>query len=65
MSLSDDASLLSFYFISQSSQKIPYQHGVEGHQTAMPHPKEKTRSEFAVQFVSGNTDYSIQGKENT
>ena len=64
MSLPDDASLLSFYYISQSSQKMPYQNGIEGHQTAMTQPKEKPGTDFAVELVPGNTDYSIQGKEN-
>jgi len=64
MSAIEDASLLSFYFISQSSQKVPYQEGIEDHQSGMTQPKEQTGLDFGMEFISGNSDYSIQGKEN-
>lgn len=64
MSLIEDESLLSFYYISQSSQKVPYQQGIEDHQSGMTKPKKQTGLDFGMEFISGNSNYSIQGEEN-
>jgi hypothetical protein len=64
MSLLEDASLLSFYFISQSSQKIPYQEGIEDHQNSMSQSKKQTGATFEGEFIPGNSDYSLKREDN-
>ena len=61
---SDDSSLLSFYYISQSSQKIPYQKGIKDYQSAMAKPKKHPGTALRTEFFSGDPEYGVQGKEN-
>ena len=54
MSLLEDASILSFYFISQSSQKIPYQERIEDHQNIMSQSKKQTEATSESEFFPGD-----------
>jgi hypothetical protein len=64
MSLLEDASLLSFYFILQSSQRIPSQEGIEGHQSIISHPKKQTEATLGSEFIPENPDLSLKRKDN-
>ncbi|MGA1841475.1 MAG: hypothetical protein ACMUIU_12695 [bacterium] len=64
MSLLEDASLLSFYFISQSSQKIPSQERMEDQQTIMSHSKKQIRTTLGSELISDNTDFNLKGEDN-
>ncbi|MGA1863530.1 MAG: hypothetical protein ACMUHX_00550 [bacterium] len=64
MSLFEDASLLSFYFISQSSQRIPYKEGMESQKSTMSQITKQTRNNLGSEFVPDNTDLKIKGEDS-
>ena len=64
MSLLEDASLLSFYFISQSSQKIPSKEGMESQKSTISQITKQTRKTSGSEFVPDNTDLKIKGEDS-
>jgi len=64
MPSAEDALLLSFYYISQSSQEIPYQDGIEDHQGGVAKPKKETGAGPGVEFILNDAHYGIPGKGN-
>lgn len=65
MSMPEDESLFSYYFISQSSQKLPYQKGIEDYQGKVAEPIDQVGPSFSNDFILADSDYGVKREKDT